>query len=109
FGSDGWGQAIFILNGLVILAGLLTMGIFRWIHKKGLGFGSVAHPHGEANKKIKMGIREIFKYLAKSKYLLCIATVVLMFNISLTLIEVVWKDQVKQLYPNPSDFTSYMC
>ena len=109
FGVDGWGQAIFMLNGLVVMAGLLSMGVFRWIHTKGLGYGSVLHPRSETKKNIKMGIRENFKYLAKSKYLLCIATVVLMFNISLTLIEVVWKDQVKQLYPNPSDFTSYMC
>ncbi|HSX12773.1 MAG TPA: Npt1/Npt2 family nucleotide transporter, partial [Rhabdochlamydiaceae bacterium] len=30
------------------------------------------------------------------------------FNIAMTLVEVVWKDQVKQLYPNPNEFAAYM-
>ena len=109
FGSDGWGQALVILNAIIILVGLTSMALFRWLHYKNLGFGSVPHSRAEEPKKIKMGIRKNFKYLAKSKYLICIAVVVLMFNISLTLIEVVWKDQVKQLYPNPSDYSAYLC
>lgn len=55
-----------------------------------------------------MGMRKNFAYLAKSKYLICIAVIVVMYNIAINLIEVVWKDQVKQLYPNPSDFNAYM-
>lgn len=109
FGSDGWGQALFMLNGVIILAGLLSMGLFKWLQVKGLGYGSIKRSKADEHKKIEMGIRRNFKYLAKSKYLICIAVVVLMFNISLTLIEVVWKDQVKQLYPNPNDFNTYMC
>ncbi len=108
FGADGWSQALFMLNGIIVIAGLLSMGIFRWLHWKGLGYGSIQSSKAEEQQKIKMGIRRNFKYLAKSKYLLCIAVVVLMFNIALTLIEVVWKDQVKQLYPNPNDFNAYM-
>jgi len=108
FGTDGWGQALFMLNAVIILAGLLSMGLFRWLQVKGLGYGSVQGSKADDKKKIKMGIRRNFKYLAKSKYLICIAVVVLMFNIALTLIEVVWKDQVKQLYPHPNDFNAYM-
>lgn len=107
FGADSWGQAIFILNFIIILAGLLSMVLFRYLHSQGLGYHN-PNAQSEEPVKIKMGIRQNFKYLAKSKYLTCIAVVVLMFNIALTLIEVVWKDQVKQLYPNPSDFNAYM-
>lgn len=107
FGQDAWGQSLLILNGIVILVGLLSMGIFRWLHLNGLGYPS-ATAASAAVPKIKMGIRNNFKYLARSKYLIFIAIVVLMFNISLTLIEVVWKDQVKALYPNPLDFQGYM-
>lgn len=110
FGTDGWGQALFFLNGIVIIAGFLSMSLFRWLHKKGLGYNSISESNQktETQKKIKMGIRNNFKYLMKSKYLLCIATVVLMFNTSLTLIEVVWKDQVRELYPQPNDFNICM-
>jgi len=108
FGVDGWGQALFILNGIIIGAGIVIMSLFRWLHAKNLGYGSNPADKKGETKKVKMGIRENFKYLAKSKYLICIAVVVLMFNIALTLTEVVWKDQVKQLYPNPNDFSAYM-
>lgn len=106
FGTDAWGQSVFILNGIVIISGLLCMGLFRWLHKQGLGYQTATA--SSPATKIKMGIRKNFKYLAKSKYLIYIALVVLMFNISLTLIEVVWKDQVKTLYPNQLDFQGYM-
>lgn len=106
-GGDAWGQALFFLNGVLIVTGLLCMALFRWLHKRGLGYNSPAANIADS-KKIKMGIRQNFKYLIKSKYLICIAVVVLMFNISLTLIEVVWKDQVGRLYPNPNDFNVYM-
>jgi AAA family ATP:ADP antiporter len=108
FGSDGWSQALFMLNAVIVLAGLLSMALFRWLQVKGLGYGSVLGSKADDKQKIKMGLRRNFKYLAKSKYLICIAVVVLMFNIALTLIEVVWKDQVKLLYPHPNDFNAYM-
>ena len=37
-----------------------------------------------------------------------IALIVLSYNIAINLIEVVWKNQIKQLYPNPSDYNIYM-
>jgi len=55
-----------------------------------------------------MGMRKNFAFLAKSKYLIFIALIVLTYNISINLIEVVWKDQVRQLYPNPAEFSAYM-
>lgn len=108
FGDDAWGQSLIFLNSLVVIFGLLSVVIFRWLHINGLGYPVSATTHKQEPSEIKMGIRKNFAYLAKSKYLICIAVVVLMFNISLTLIEVVWKDQVKQLYPNPNDFNAYM-
>ena len=59
-------------------------------------------------EKIKMSMRKNFAYLAKSKYLICIALIVLTYNIAINLIEVVWKNQIKQLYPNPSEYNIYM-
>jgi AAA family ATP:ADP antiporter len=110
FGQDAWGQSIFMLNSVIILAGLLCVGLFRWLHKKKLGYNDTSIPtHEEAEvKPIKMGMRKNFAYLAKSRYLICIAVIVVTYNIAINLIEVVWKDQVKQLYPNPNDFNAYM-
>lgn len=108
FGSDAWDQSIVLLNSVVIIAGLICVGLFRWLHVNHLGYqAEPARASGE-NPPIKMGIRKNFSYLAKSPYLIFIAIIVVTYNISINLVEVVWKDQVKQLYPNPNDFNAYM-
>lgn len=108
FGADAWGQSLILLNTIIIASGLLSMVLFRWMHVQGLGYTAAHAAPLSSTPEMKMGIRKNFAFLAKSKYLICVAVVVLMFNIALTLIEVVWKDQMKQLYPNPRDFNAYM-
>lgn len=53
-------------------------------------------------------MRANFAYLARSKYLLSIAVIVFAYNVAINLLEVVWKDQLKTLYPNPADYNTYM-
>ncbi len=106
-GTDAWGQVVFFLTGIIIAVGILCMLLFRYIHKAGMGYNSPTYQeHGST--KIKMGLRKNFAYLAKSKYLICIAAIVIMYNIAINLVEIVWKDQVHQLYPQPADFNAYM-
>lgn len=107
-GSDAWGQVIFLLTGVIIFAGILCMAIFRYIHNQGQGYNSSSYQEQAGTEKIKMGLRKNFAYLAKSKYLICIAIIVVTYNIAINLVEVAWKDQVHQLYPNPADFNAYM-
>jgi ATP:ADP antiporter, AAA family len=104
YGETAWDQAILFLNCLIILSGLLTMGVYRWVTHK------VIHveTHYKPPEKIKMSLKENFAYLARSKYLICVSLIVLGYNIVINLIEVVWKNQIKQLYPNPGDFNIYM-
>ncbi len=53
-------------------------------------------------------MRANFSFLARSKYLLCIAVIVFAYNVAINLVEVVWKDQIRALYPNPNDYNTYM-
>lgn len=80
------------------------MAIFRWLNL------NVIHlnPEYAPPEKITMSMRNNFAYLARSKYLLCIAMIVLSYNVVINLVEVVWKNQIKELYPNPSDYNMYM-
>jgi AAA family ATP:ADP antiporter len=107
-GTDAWGQSIFFLTSIIIIGGLICMGLFRYLHKQGFGYNTPFYREQNGDTKVKMGLRKNFAYLAKSKYLICIAVIVVMYNIAINLVEVVWKDQVKQLYPNPADFNAYM-
>jgi AAA family ATP:ADP antiporter len=106
-GQNSCDQSVTSLNLIVICTSLVCMGLYWWLNRNGLGYTpEILAQHKES--PIKMGIRKNFAYIAKSKYLIWIAILVVMFNITINLIEIVWKDQVKQLYPNASDFGSYM-
>lgn len=104
YGKCNWDQSILFLNCLIIFSGVMTIAIFRWLNHH------VIKPseHHVEPEKIKMSMRKNFAYLIKSKYLVCVALIVLGYNIAINLIEVVWKNQIKQLYPNPSEYNIYM-
>ncbi len=105
YGKCSWDQSILFLNLMIIGAGFLTMAIYRYLNHRLIRSSEQPWVPPE---KIKMSMRKNFAYLAKSKYLLCIALVVLTYNISINLIEVVWKNQIKQLHPNPGEYNTYM-
>lgn len=105
YGKSSWDQSILFLNCLIIFAGVGTIAIYHWLNHHVIKPSEHSEPPVE---KIKMSMRKNFAYLAKSKYLLCIALIVLTYNISINLIEVVWKNQIKQLYPHPADYNTYM-
>ncbi len=105
YGKTPWDQSIFFVLCTLVVSGLLTMAIFRWLNFHVIGPSERLRPPQE---KIKMSMRANFAYLARSKYLLCIALIVFAYNVAMNLVEVVWKDQIRLLYPNPSDYNTYM-
>lgn len=112
FGKDAWGQSLGLVTTIVIFTGLISIGIFRWYNKHVLHRDPAMKEEHAKNqierKKVKMGMRKSFSYLAKSKYLLCIAVLVIGFNVAINMIEIIWKDQISFLYPNPNDYNAYM-
>ncbi len=107
YGHTVWDQSVFFLSNTVILSGFATIAIFRWLNKNVIRPDELAKPFHQP-EKIKMSMRKNFAYLARSKYLICIASIVVAYNVAMNLIEVVWKNQIKQVYPNPGDYTAYM-
>jgi ATP:ADP antiporter, AAA family len=107
YGHTVWDQSVLFLSSTVIIAGLATIAIFRWLNKNVIRPGELAE-NSPQPEKIKMSMRKNFAYLARSKYLICIASIVVAYNVAMNLIEVVWKNQIKQVYPNPGDYTAYM-
>ena len=53
-------------------------------------------------------MRKNFSYLMKSKYLIYIAVIVLCYNITINLTEVLWKNQLRLLYPDTAAYNAYM-
>jgi AAA family ATP:ADP antiporter len=108
---DAWGVSINYLMTMVVIAGLVVMATYWWINKNVLSdprFFSLEEVKGPKKSKPKMSIMESFKYLAKSKYIGCIAILVIAYGISINLVEVTWKNQLKLQYPNANDYSTFM-
>lgn len=107
-GIDVWHQSLILLTICVLSSGILLMGVFRWLNVTIISKDK-EHSHVHISpEKPKGSIRENFAYLTKSKYLISIAVIVFAYNVFINLVEVIWKDQVKQLHPNPNEYNSYM-
>lgn len=111
FGDDAWSQSMVILLSMVIISGVAAMILFRWLNRSILTnpvYYDESSVKQEGEMKGKLSLRDSFRYLARSKYLISIAVIVISYNIVINLVEVLWKHEVKELYPNPSDYNAYM-
>lgn len=111
-GVDAWGVSMKWMMASVVLCGLLAMGLYRWMNKSVLTdprFYDAAEVKTKDKKsKPKMGVMDSFKYIFSSPYLGFLAILVIGYGISINLIEVVWKDQIKQAFPDPNAYGSFM-
>lgn len=101
------------LNGLTTLftiAAILIMIIYWWINKYVLTEPRFYDPTKIKTKsaKPKMSMKDSFKFLIHSKYMLYIAILVIAYGISINLIEVTWKNQVGLLYPSTNEYLGFM-
>lgn len=110
-GHDAWEQSMIMLISLVLISGILAIALFRWMNVRVLSDPQYYDPKdalGDGKIKGKMSMRQNFRYLFKSDYLMSIALIVICYNLVINLVEVVWKHEVRALYPHPQDYNLYM-
>ncbi|NGX58688.1 MAG: ADP,ATP carrier protein 1 [Chlamydiae bacterium] len=110
-GIDPYIQANNWLMGMVVISGLLTMYLYHYMNKSVLTDPQFVAKEEEKKKKKdkpKLGLFESFKYLAKSPYILCLATLVMAYGISINVVELTWKAQLKIQYPLKNDYQAFM-
>ena len=108
---DAWGMTLNYLMSLVALAGVSVMAIYWWINKYVLTDPRYYNPEEikkPKKEKLKMSIGESLAFLAKSKYILCLTMLVIGYGISINLVEVTWKNQLKLQYPNANEYSAFM-
>ncbi|KIC73928.1 NTP/NDP exchange transporter [Candidatus Protochlamydia amoebophila] len=111
FGSDPWYQSLVMMVSLILLSGALALALFRWMNVEVLTDKRFYDPSSvktEGEAKGKLSLKQSFSYLLRSNYLLCVALIVISYNLVINLTEVLWKHQVRELYPDPNDYTLYM-
>lgn len=110
-GQDAWHQSLILMVSLVIFSACIALALFRWLNVVVLTDKRFYDPDmmtSSSQTKPRLTLRESFAVLLRSRYLLCIALIVLSYNLIINLTEVLWKNQVKELYPDPNDYTLYM-
>lgn len=94
---------------LVVLAGFFVAGIHFWMCKNVLNKDEFLPQEQKQKKpKVKLSITESFKIVLSSKYLGFIAILVLAYGMTINMVEVTWKDQVKALYPKRANYQAFM-
>jgi AAA family ATP:ADP antiporter len=110
-GENAWHQSLIMIISIVIISGLIALALFRWMNVHVLTdsrFNDLEEAKIHEEVKGKLSLKQSLAYLLRSKYLLCIALIVIFYNCVINLTEVLWKHQVHELYSNADDYTLYM-
>jgi ATP:ADP antiporter, AAA family len=99
-----------ILMALVVGSGVIVLMLYWYLQKKVLTDPRFFATEDVKKKKSKpkLGFIEGLRFLARSKYLGCLAILVMAYGVSINLVEVTWKDQLHHQYPTESQYQAFM-
>ena len=109
--ADPWGVSLNWLMLMVVASGLVILATYWWINRYVLTDERFYDPKEQQKMKKdrpKMGFLESFKYLLSSKYVGCLAILVIGYGMCINLVEVTWKSQLKLAYPDANAYSAFM-
>jgi ATP:ADP antiporter, AAA family len=95
------------LLSLFLILTIAIIGLYWWMHKYALKENDFIHATDKKTKK-KFSLKESFRHLITSKYLMGVAVMVVGYGLTINLVEITWKANVKNLFPNASDYQHFM-
>lgn len=109
-GVDGWMVSLRYLMGAVAAGGAVIIGTFYYMQRKVMSDPSLVDPNKQkkAKTKTKLGFRESVGYLARSSYIRNLALLVIAYGMSINIVEVSWKAKLRQQFPDPNSYSSFM-
>lgn len=109
-GVDAWQVSLNYMMAFVVAAGIFAMIVYWWINRNVLTDQRFYDQSEVKTKKEKpkMSMKESFGYLCRSKYIGCIAIIVIAYGIAINLCEITFKSQIKALYTNYNDYSTFM-
>ncbi|MBT5655040.1 MAG: AAA family ATPase, partial [Alphaproteobacteria bacterium] len=107
-----WGTNLKYITVAFLFFGGLIMFLYNWIQKNVLTDPRLYDPEtmgtSKKKKKVKLSFTEGLKVVFSSKYLCFIAMLVLGYGISINLVEITWKSQLKLQYPDTNSYVNFM-
>ena len=109
---ESWGTSLKYLMGMSVIACVATMVIYWWMNRRILTDpaqydGATADPKAKKSKP-KLSLKEGFRYVFTNRYIGLIALLVLCYGVSINLVEITWKSQVKKVYTDINDYEAFM-
>jgi len=112
FVGDQFPLALKFLVSHVVVFGLIIMLLYWWLNRYILTDKRFYDPEQQnislEGEKTKLSLRESVKFIINSKYLRCIAVMVISYGLTMTLVEVSWKANLKLAYPDIGAYQSFM-
>ena len=109
--SVSFQSAIYKITSLSSGVIVLAMGIYWWMQRYVVSdpkLCSADIQEAVKKKKPKLSLRQSIKYILSSRYLLCIAMLVIGYAFALNLVEVTWKACMKLQYPSAGEYQHFM-
>lgn len=97
-----WQQTLQIIIGLVAVCSLFIMAINRWLSL------NATEEIALKPKNAHFSFQECLATIFRSKKLLCIALIVVGYAMATNLIEVVWKESIRNIHPTPQAYNAYV-
>lgn len=111
YGATKWEQSMLFLVSMVIAAGVALMLLLRWMYNNVLNdpvYYDPSEAKAEGRLQGRLSMRETFRYLLRSRYLLFLALIVISYNMVMNLSEVIWKFEAKELFTQQNEYNIYM-
>lgn len=109
-GADAWGISLRHILLIIIGCGLLIMGIYWWINRYVLSdprFFKKEESERIKKERPTLTLKEAFLYLIKSKHIRYIALLVIGYTTTISVMEIIWKSQLKLAFPHPNDYSTF--
>ena len=89
---------------------IITTVLYNWIRSYVMTDIRLYNPEEkkQKKKKIKMGFLSGMKIVFSSSYLAYLAIMVIAYGVSINLVEVTWKSQMKLQFPDPAEYVKIM-
>ena len=103
-------EIIFYSNTMIVVLAAIMVYTFRWLNRSVLvdpKFLADVSPKAKKSK-LKLGFVDSIKQVMKSPYIGCIALLVLSYGVLINVIEVTWKSQLRQLFPELKSYYNFM-
>lgn len=107
---DAYGLTLKLLTACVLGSGAVMALCHNFVQKQVMTDPACVDPSAvrKSKTKTKMGVQESAKFLAKSKYIRDLATLVISYGMAINIVEVTWKGRLRDAFPDATAYSAFL-